>query len=183
MKLVKEFNLLEDKKILTILNIASIPLILIFAVLFILLSSLTHDLGKIDTDFSGLELLLGVGILFILVVIHELIHGLFFKVFNPNGKVAFGFKNGMAYATSPNSFYSKWKFIIILLSPFVFITVALYILMLLGVINAIVFTIFASLHASCCVGDFYMTFLVAKQAKGVLVEDTDVGINLYVKDE
>jgi len=46
-------------------------------------------------------------ILFGTLVIHELIHGLFFKVIcAPKSKIYFGFKNGLIYAFTPNCVYS-----------------------------------------------------------------------------
>ncbi|MGJ8730804.1 DUF3267 domain-containing protein [Listeria aquatica] len=71
--------------------------------------------------------------LFLLLLIHEGIHGLFFKLFSETGsKVIFGYKNGLLYASSPNSFYSRNQFIWISIAPFFFITSILTILFFLG---------------------------------------------------
>lgn len=116
MKLIKRVNLLDDKKLIMKLNILTIPLLVIFFALFTLLTldrKLTEEV-TIDLMYLVIAILSMAG----LIIVHELIHGIFFKLFNKEGKVKFGFKNGLAYATSPNSFYSRWQFLLILLAPF-----------------------------------------------------------------
>ena len=120
MKLIKRVNLLDDKKLIMKLNILTIPLLVIFFALFTLLTldrKLTEEV-TIDLMYLVIAILSMAG----LIIVHELIHGIFFKLFNKEGKVKFGFKNGLAYATSPNSFYSSGQFLLILLAPFVLIT-------------------------------------------------------------
>lgn len=179
MKKIKTLNLMENKKMILWLNVASIPLLLIFSLLFFYVMIISVDDSTIFiTDIPWVW----VAIWFVVIImVHEVIHGLFFKLFNPKGKVKFGFKKGMAYATSPNSFYTKVQFVVILLSPFVSITLALYIGLLLGAITPVAFVFLASVHAGCCVGDFFMSYLLTREPKNVLVEDTEVGFNLYVK--
>ena len=102
MKLIKRVNLLDDKKLIMKLNILTIPLLVIFFALFTLLTldrKLTEEV-TIDLMYLVIAILSMAG----LIIVHELIHGIFFKLFNKEGKVKFGFKNGLAYATSPNSF-------------------------------------------------------------------------------
>ena len=114
-----------------------------------------------------------------LIIFHELIHGIFFKLFNKEGKVKFGFKNGLAYATSPNSFYSRWQFLLILLAPFVLITLILWLLYAYREISPYAFVWLASFHGSACIGDFYFCYLVTKAPAHSYVEDTEQGINFY----
>lgn len=85
----------------------------------------------------------------------------------------------MAYATSPNSYYSKLHFFIIVIAPFVIITTCLVIMLFIGIIPDYIFILLSSIHAVGCVGDFYWSYLLFKAPKKILVEDTDVGINFY----
>ena len=150
MKLLRKIDLLTDKKTNLWLNIGALLLILPFFFFFawIALELLEEDEGLfVFTDFLYL---------FVLLVVHELIHGFFFKIFgDAKTKVKFGFKNGMAYATSPGSFYSRGKMLIIAL---------------------------AGIHAASCIGDFYMSYVLISQKEEILVEDTEVGLNIYRKD-
>ncbi|MBC6130401.1 DUF3267 domain-containing protein, partial [Listeria booriae] len=99
-KLIEEINLLESKKLIINLNIVAIVIVLVLTVLGLAFSG-----GfEIANGFEGV-IWLCLGYLLSLVI-HEGVHGIFFKAFHPEGKVKFGFKNGMAYATSPGSFYT-----------------------------------------------------------------------------
>lgn len=171
-KLIEEINLLENKKLVINLNIVAIVIVLVLTVLGIVFS-------------GGFEIVNGfVGVVWLCsgyllsLVIHEAVHGIFFKTFHPEGKVKFGFKNGMAYATSPGSFYTKTQFFIISIAPFVVLTGLFLFLRFLGVNEAVVYLIFA-LHTSGCVGDFYYCILLLNKPAGILVEDTEKGINFY----
>lgn len=177
MKLIKRVNLLDDKKLIMKLNILTIPLLVIFFALFTLLT-LDRKLSEevtIDLMYLVIAILSMAG----LIIFHELIHGIFFKLFNKEGKVKFGFKNGLAYATSPNSFYSRWQFLLILLAPFVLITVILWLLYAYREISPYAFVWLASFHGSACIGDFYFCYLVTKAPAHSYVEDTEQGINFY----
>lgn len=171
-KLIEEINLLENRKLLINLNLVAIVIVLVLTVLGIVFSG-----GfQISNGFEGVFwLLLGY---FLSLVIHEAVHGIFFKAFKPSGKVKFGFKSGMAYATSPGSFYTKTQFFIISIAPFVVLTGLFIFLRFLGVNESVVYLIFA-LHTSGCVGDFYYCILLINRPVGILVEDTEKGINFY----
>lgn len=179
MRLVKEFNLIENKKVILWLNIASLPLLVFFAVLF---TALALSFGTFEANEFSLWTFLIIGASLLgLIVVHELIHGLFFKLFAPEGKEKFGFKNGMAYATSPHSFYNRPQFSWIVLAPFVLITLGLFLLNRIGWISGFSFVFLASFHAAACVGDFYWIYLVMRAPKNSYIEDTEKGINFYVK--
>ena len=111
MKLIKKINFMEEKKYVIGLNVAGLLLIFPFSMLF---AKLTQLIFRADHyDFSGLDLAYLLVFTFILVVIHEYIHGFFFKFFGKGkAKVKFGFKNGMAYATSPGTFYHRKDFLV-----------------------------------------------------------------------
>ncbi|MBF2444317.1 DUF3267 domain-containing protein [Listeria welshimeri] len=171
-KLIEEINLLERKKLIINLNIVAIVIVLVLTVLRLAFSG-----GfEIANGFEGV-IWLCLGYLLSLVI-HEGVHGIFFKAFHPEGKVKFGFKNGMAYATSPGSFYTKSQFFIISIAPFIVLTGLFIFLRFLGVNEAVIYLIFA-LHTSGCVGDFYYCILLLNRPTGILVEDTEKGINFY----
>lgn len=123
------------------------------------------------------------GVLIIVVLfIHECIHALFFKVYKREAKVKLGFKNGMAYATSPGAIYPRNQFLVIILMPFVIISLGLAGAYLLGVNGVAVYLMFA-IHTSGCIGDFYYCYLLSKYDSDIYVEDTAEGINLYKKKD
>lgn len=181
MKLIQSVNLMDNKKLIVMMNIASVPLMIFFFFLFMKIP--TSRESNISLEFSIIPIIAYLIIVFSIFVIHELIHGIFFKLFNPAGKVKFGFKNGMAYATSPHSMYSKIKFSIIILAPFVFISLGLIAIYYAGFIAAIPFAIIAAIHGAGCVGDFYFMYLILRSPKEAFIEDTKQGINFYLKSD
>lgn len=184
MTLIKAYNLMENKKVIFWLNVVSIPLIFLFIFLFTTLLYVFYgneDFG-ISMNFDLMGFVLFLVFFFLLIVVHELIHGAFFKLFHPEGKVKFGFKNGMAYATSPNSFYTRGQFILICLAPFVLISSALMGYALFSLNTSVPLIFLASCHAASCVGDFYWVYLISKQGGNIRVQDTEVGMSIYLKD-
>lgn len=181
MELIESLNLLENKKVIFWLNIISIPLIVLFFAAFTFISLIVDVPVQETHTFNLSTTLLSLVAFFLLIILHEVIHGIFFKLFNPEAKVKYGFKNGMAYATSPNSFYTKGKFVWICLAPFIIITFILFFLLYFGIITPTSFALIASLHAAACVGDFYWVYLIIRLEKGAYVEDTEVGISFYRK--
>lgn len=182
MKLHKEYDLLNDKKTIILVNVlAGISLFLFFP-FFSWIAVRLLETAEGITSFNLMDIFVLLLIYFVLIVVHELIHGLFFKVFDMKGKVKFGFKNGMAYATSPHSFYPKGKFIWIVLSPFTLITMGLFFLAYIQMISPVYFIGLATIHAASCCGDFYWVYLILKAPKGTYVEDTENGISFYFKE-
>ncbi|WP_099203454.1 DUF3267 domain-containing protein [Miniphocaeibacter massiliensis] len=182
MKLIKQIDIMNNKKIAIILNLLSIPLIVIFIGIFSFISiKIDNNLILKDYELNLGRTIISLIMLFPIIIIHELIHGLFFKLFNLKGKVKFGFKNGLAYATSPGSYYTKGKFACISLAPFVIITAILTTLFILNIITVSEYVLLASVHAGSCVGDFYWIILIIKSPKNSLIEDTENGINFYIK--
>lgn len=130
-----------------------------------------HDEGVIKNVIKGI-----IGFI-ILAFVHEMIHGLFFKIFKPNAKVKYGYTKGMLYASMPNEIFNRKQFVIILLAPFVLISMGLFIALLVFQVTSIIY-IFA-FHGAACIGDFYMSQLIYRHKMMKYVEDTEVGINLY----
>ncbi|MGX2945098.1 DUF3267 domain-containing protein [Enterococcus alishanensis] len=179
MKLYREVDILNNKKAIILLNIGSILLFFIIGTLFLILTSFISQRQSLSSEISFPMLLFALVLLFLCLVLHEAIHGLFFKMFQPQGKVNFGFKNGMAYATSPGSFYSRKQFFIIAISPFIIVSLLLVVAFALNMLSLFVFLFLATIHGSGCIGDFYYIVLILKAPKGSLIEDTPIGISFY----
>ncbi|MDG3131792.1 DUF3267 domain-containing protein [Streptococcus suis] len=114
---------------------------------------------------------------------HEVIHGLFFKLFCPENLVKYGikWKSGMAYATSPGSLYTRMQMLVISLAPFVVISFGLTMVASFEWMDVSIYILLATMHAACCAGDFYYAYLLlVKYGKGsILVEDTENGLIIY----
>lgn len=116
-KLIQEINLLENKKLVMNLNIVAIAIVLILTVLGIVFSggfAITNGFMGIIWLFGGYA---------VAIVIHEAVHGIFFKAFRPEAKVKFGFKNGMAYAGSREHFIREHNSLLYRLRHLLFLRV------------------------------------------------------------
>lgn len=181
---IKQYNVLEDKKVIIGLNVAAIPLFLVGAWFFSRFTSGEAIYVSFHGDSLGkylLNILIFLVTYIVIITIHELIHGLFFKLFSDTGKVKFGFKNGMAYATNPGTKYIWWQFLIIILAPCVLISLALFFAYQLAWINATFFVAMASIHLAGCVGDLWYALLIMKYGDKHY-EDTEVGFSIWPKE-
>lgn len=187
MTLIQELNVLTDKKLIIGLNLLGGILVLPFLYLFGWLAAGLSQQAELSIRFGLGNILLLLVALLALLSVHELIHGAFFKLFHPQGKVKFGFKwqAMMAYATSPGSLYKRWPMVTIGLAPFVLISLALTLLFVLDSLSVGAYVFLAALHAAGCVGDFYYTYLlvIKHRQKNILVEDTETGLRIYTTQE
>ncbi|MDH5105283.1 DUF3267 domain-containing protein [Lentilactobacillus diolivorans] len=175
MKLHKQIDLLTNKKLQVALNLAAIPVFI--GSIFVLLPLS----NKTTFSFDGFRLLMIMIILIGSLLVHELIHGLFYKLFHPSGHVKYGFKGGMLYATNPGTLYPRWQFMIIGIMPLLLITGILWLLSLVNVLSGPEFVLIAAIHASGCVGDLYLKSVLIFSPIGAVVEDTSNGIDVYIQ--
>ncbi|BCP57904.1 hypothetical protein SUT007_13620 [Streptococcus parasuis] len=182
-KKLYEVNIMENKKFVWGLNILAIVLIFPFAILFGRIGTLLIANRSQIYELTLTELWLGLLLYFLLIIVHEAIHGIFFKVFCPENPVKYGFKwkSGMAYATSPGSLYNRMQMLVISLAPFVVISLGLTVVAGLGWMSMSLYLMLATLHAASCSGDFYYTYLLfIRFAKAnIAVEDTETGLIIY----
>ena len=115
------------------------------------------------------------------VFAHEWVHGVFIRIFT--GEPAkFGFKagSGMAYAKS-SWFFSRPAYIAVALAPVVVWGVVLGVLM--GDVPAEYFWCLYAIqifNISGAVGDIYVTWLVLRMPRGVLIYDEGVSMKFFV---
>lgn len=176
-QLLKDINLLKNRKLIIWLNLASLLLFFVLLILGVLYAE------KLTYSFDLVAMLFFLLVLFLILISHELLHGLFFKLFKSDAKVTFGFKNGMAYAASPGSIYKRSHFLIICIAPFITITFGIFIASLFDVINGSFLYVLFMMHTAGCIGDFYFCYLLLTTDKDIYVEDTATGIKLYRNKE
>ena len=183
LKLVKEYNILEDKKIAIWLNVASfiimVPMFTLFFGIAVIIQPIVQPLvfGVTQSIWTIFQSLI---IFFLVVVVHEGIHGIFFKLFNPKGHVEFGVKGGFAYALSEGSIYTKGQMNIIGMAPFVIISILFTLAYVFGFMSSVTYVVYAGLHGAMCIGDLWYLYLLTVKHRGVIyVEDTKQGITIY----
>jgi hypothetical protein len=128
-------------------------------------------------------LLAVVGIMIIAMLLHELVHGLFFWLFSDH-KPEFGLGPGYAYAAMPDWYFPKKQYLLIGLAPLVFLTglgLALSIIVpsswLLGLLIGMV------INAGGAIGDIYICGRIALDASDSWIKDTGDGFQLYKRQK
>ncbi len=175
-QLTYDLHLLKNTKVFALLNILQVVLILPFIPGFLFLNWL--DLFSYERIVSGVILLL-IPAMVVMIVIHELIHGFFFKKFSGK-RVKYQFHGWAASASTPGIYYRKKYYLIIGLAP----AVILNTLFLIGTfllpkpLNTISYFLLA-IHVSSCVGDFYVSWILRKYPEDAYIEDTGVGLKIY----
>lgn len=101
-----------------------------------------------------------------LVPLHELLHGMSFKIMGAK-KLTFGanFHEMVFYVTSDRFVLNKQQFYLLALTPFVVITAIGIPLLLLGSFLVQLFSSYVILfHTTCCIGDFALISYFIKNA-------------------
>ena len=122
--------------------------------------------------------------MFIYMVLHELTHGIFYKIFTRE-KLTFGLTLTVAYCGVPNLYIKKIPALVAAIAPFVVFSLVFGIPMFF-ISNYWAFAAMAcmfSLHFSGCIGDLYCSILLIFKyhGKDVVVNDTGPKQTFYVK--
>jgi len=164
------------------LNIVGVILFVIFGMVF---SSIAISVGKLPSDGNlrlGLgEMGLAVAGLVVAFVLHELTHGLTMQMFGASPKYGIIWKGLMLYATSPGYAYRRNDYVVIALSPFVFISmlVILGMWILQGTAWVALLAVCGVVNASGAVGDMWITMIVLRYADTAYVMDERDGIRVF----
>ena len=151
---------LASRPVVILLNLAAIPLVPIFYLFFDLLRSMIlpdHAFSLLTVSetltFSLWQLLVIILGLILMVIIHELIHGLFFWIYTHERPV-FAFKTAYAFAAAPEWYIRRNAYFLIGLAPLIMISVILVPLAtLLPPSSAAVVLLIAAMNAAGSLGD------------------------------
>ena len=134
-------------------------------------------------NFTGSTMLIGLLILLVLmiavIILHELVHGLFFLIFTGK-RPEFGLGPGYAFAAMPDWFFPKGRYLVIGLSPLLGLTAmglaacVFAPLPWLGVILAGMI-----INAGGAIGDMYICGRIAREGREVFIKDSGDGFQLY----
>lgn len=117
--------------------------------------------------------------------VHELVHGVFFKLFAPPGaRVTFGanWKRGMLYACAEGIVYTRRQYLVIALAPSVVVTA---VLVAVGFACAcpVAGVFAATMHLSGCTGDWGYVRAICADPLITHCEDTSYGVCFYGPDD
>lgn len=170
----------ENKSRVIAINIFGVLLSVIFGSIF---SSIAVSFGKLYKFRFGL---IEIGLVFIAVVLtiilHELTHGLFIRIFGARPKFGILWKGMMFYATSTGYAFQRNKYLVIALAPFVLISLLLIVGMWLlqGTVWVALLGICGTLNASGAIGDMWITVIVLRYASEALIIDERDGVRVFL---
>ena len=138
--------------------------------------------GSLKIGFGGnlLSMLATlVGVMAVTILLHELVHGLFFWLFS-HKHPEFGIGPGYAFAAMPDWFFPKPQYLVIGLGPLVLLTVAgMAICTFISVAWLPVLLSAMVINAGGAIGDMYVCWMIALDAPGIWIKDTGDGFQLY----
>ena len=165
------------------LNVLNILFVIIS---FLILIPLKFKEIKIDNliELSIVMFIALIGFI-IYIVLHELTHGLFYKIFTKQ-KLTFGVSLTYAYCGVPNIYVRKKEAIIACLSPLIIFSIIFLTLIFIlppNYINLSIIILF-SFHFGGCSGDIYLSLiLLTKYKKDTYIKDTGPTQYIYKKGE
>ncbi len=173
--LTREIDMRKDKRIAFWLNLVGTLVFLATGVVGYFIHPVT-DWMSFDL-YQVLALVLG---LFIYIILHELIHAFFMRLFC-KAKVNFGFHTYAAFAGMKQGYFTKAEYIIIALAPVVLLGAALVCLnIFLPESWFWAFFIIQGQNIAGAVGDYFVIILLLKTPRKTLVNDDGMSMRYYV---
>ncbi len=174
------WKLTTNTKVLIAVNILSIPLLIIAVVLFFGWAVLWRpDASELFGGSSGLATILGI---ILVLVLHELTHGLAMQRYGAKPQYGILWTGLMFYATSPGYAFRRNNYLVIALAPLVAISILSLILLTLplggGAIAAIAFC--AAINAAGAVGDMWITGIVLRYPPHAYIVDEKDGMRVLM---
>lgn len=182
----------KDAKLGIILNVVSLVIMLVVAVLAILTVTVNGSLSNALEQGHPLEIAFA-GIIFMVlmlvyVVLHELVHGIAYKTLTGE-KLTFGISWSCAYCGVPNIYTYRKTAIISVMAPLVVFSVlfviALAILYSISPLYYLAVAFVFGLHLGGCSGDIYVLYLLLTKFKNkkTLMRDTGPEQFFYIPEE
>ncbi len=175
-----QIDLKKDKRLSILLNISAF---IVFIPMFYLLSGFTALARPDITNFSETitigKMLGALGLTVIVLILHEIIHGLFFWIFS-RGMPVFALRPLYAYAGAPTWFFPKLQYAITALGPLVIIgAVGLLLLLLVPVSWILMIAFLVALNTGGAVGDLFVFIRLLKCSPTSFANDTGEVVTFF----
>jgi hypothetical protein len=177
---------IDSSRTFLLLNLFSLVPCALGVVFFYMVNRAVDSLGlRPQTDLpAGVDVwspLVLLVLFVVMIVIHELCHGLAFIVFGARPRYGMNLKMGVAYAAAPDDYLTRSAYIVVALAPLVLISIGSVILMALtaGGLRFLI-ALFAVINAGSAVGDLWFFTVCLRHPPTMLVRDVGDGAELYV---
>ena len=175
-----EIDLKKNKRLAITLNIFAIFVgILCFFLLSSFATLVRPSLMNTSSTITAGGMAVLMGLVVMLLTIHELIHGFFFWVFTRSRPV-FAFRLFYAYAAAPDWYIPTRQYMIIGLGPLVIVGALGMLLMLLGPVSWVLsIAIIVALNTGGSAGDLLITSRIFRLSPTSLANDTGDVMTFY----
>ncbi|MDW8300488.1 MAG: DUF3267 domain-containing protein [Anaerolineae bacterium] len=179
---------LESPRLIIVLNLVGLALligaVLAYQLFYTLLSAHgfaqgVNFLADIQPLFFAILTLVAI---FVMLVIHELIHGVAFRLFGAKPRYGISLEKGVAFAAADRYYLTRDTYVIVGLAPLFVITLITMALMTVtsGETNTLVALIGAS-NVGGSVGDLWFFTICRRFPPDLLVRDFGEGAELYAR--
>ncbi len=171
------------------LNLAAFPLLFLFGwffnriiTLFRSINPLAKGIWELFATFSVLEVIALALSIILMVVFHELVHGIFFWLFT-HQRPKFALKAGYAFAAAPDWFLSRSQYTIVGLSPLILISIVSILFATIVSSSIVPYLVFiATFNAAGALGDMVVVAWVLRQPDTILVKDEGDRFSSFAPD-
>ena len=186
----KTFDLSKNIRLAVLMNLVGLVLFFAFGWLMLIVARAIRPdaaFGRIELALNladlipALVLLIGfMGLIFLMLTLHEGLHGLFFWAFT-GARPQFGFKGVYAYTAASDWYLSRLPYVVVALAPLVFLTAlgvaALWVVPASWILPLL---LLVTLNASGAIGDILISFWTLWLPKDALIQDFGDGVSVYV---
>jgi hypothetical protein len=179
-------DLSKDRKLAINLNIIGMVVFFVSGVFFIGLALILRGEEEISFTFDNillalLALLGAVLVVFLMIVVHEGIHGICFWYLT-GGKPKFGFKGFYAYAAVPDWYLPRRTYFVVALAPLVVVTAVGILLMPFVALELLPFLLLWLVsNFAGSIGDVAVVIFLLRKPSTVYINDFGDGISIYCK--
>ncbi len=148
---------------------------------------LAIQLGKMSFNInitSVIPILLLLAAVLLMMVLHELAHGLMMRLFGAHPIYGILWSAGAFYATSPGYPYTRQQYLIVATTPLILLSVLAVLLMAFTAGSSLVWiwTICAIYNAAGSAGDLWIVAVVLRYPPETLVIDEKDGVKIFMPD-
>lgn len=170
---INRIDLKQNVRLAVLLNLAAIPLFFAAGWFFLqIIAQIRPDANQLWGALSGTgNLILLLLSVFVMIVLHEMVHGLFFWVFTRDRPV-FAFRFLYAYAAAPDWYIPRNQYVIIGLAPlFVISLIGIFLFFGLPIYGVAYTLLLVSFNAAGAVGDLAICLWLLTRSPNLMICD------------
>jgi len=176
------WKIAQSRGRLVLLNLISVPLFLVWSAVFLLFAALFGRLLEAKVTGNTTELVVLLVAIALIIVLHELTHGVTAQFYGARPQYGFLWKGLMFYATTPGYAFTRNQYLVVLLMPLI----GLSLLAMLGIIGlagsplAVLLTLCAIFNATGAIGDLWSLLIVARYSAQAYIVDERDGLRVFL---